>query len=207
MAKNHPVHSGIAGVLRHIMKIMEKSTKEITLKLSPECDGCHNLPLYIKSPVENETKSENEMCNVDAMILKNNDINIIIEIEESGFIPTKICGKYLTSNLAKLYQYKTIETIPTKESNILFIQIVDIQYQGQTKKSQFSHIETAINKLLETANDDGFEIGCIKRYKIIQIDGKSINGLNPNNDGEDEKEYDKKEYDELRKIIEDELKL
>ena len=56
MTKAHPVHSGIAGVLRHIIK---KHTGKIELKLSPECTGDHNLPLYIKEPKASETKSDN----------------------------------------------------------------------------------------------------------------------------------------------------
>jgi hypothetical protein len=202
MAKNHPVHSGIAGVLRHIIK---KSTEKIELKLSPECTGEHNLPLYIKEPEAGETKSENELCNVDAMILKDNNISIIIEIEESGFLPTKICGKYLTSNLARIYKYKDIESIEINNASILFIQVVDIQEQGNVKQKQFEHIETAINNLLNMAFTEKFEIGCINKYKIIQVNGKTIMDCPSSKENEDEKEYNKSEYKDLISIIETEL--
>jgi hypothetical protein len=200
MAKEHPLHSGIAGVLRHITT---KYSSEIDLKLSPECDGGKNIPLFISNSKRNET----ELCDVDAMIIKNNEINIIIEIEETGFLPTKVCGKFLTSNLAELYQYKNEESIPIKNASILFIQVIDIQKQSSAKQNQFQHIETAINDLLNTAHAENFKIGCIKRYKIIQINGEKIKGVNPPDDAEDKKEYNKEEYSELKKEIENELKL
>ena len=140
------------------------------------------------------------------MILKDNNISIIIEIEESGFLPTKICGKYLTSNLAKFYKYKDIESTEINNASILFIQVVDVQEQGNAKQKQFEHIETAINNLLNMASTEKFEIGCIYKYKIIQINGETIVGCPKDKENEDEKEYNKSEYNDLKNIIETELR-
>jgi hypothetical protein len=37
---------------------------------------------------------ESAMCKVDAMIVKKGRIEVVVEIEESGFSPTKIFGKF-----------------------------------------------------------------------------------------------------------------
>jgi len=202
----HPFHSGIGGVLRHIIRKYNKIKSGGKYFLSGECGGNHNLPLFIRNDTNDTTGNATELCNVDAIIKTSDAIGIIIEIEESGYLPTKICGKYLTSNLAKYYQYKKIDYIPFDSLNISFIQIIDMRKQSKEKEEQFRHIEKAIKNLINVAEKGGFEHGCIKEYNIVLINAKKINGLMEINNEIDENEYNKtKEYAELINIIEAKL--
>ena len=173
--------------------------------LSGECGGIHNLPLFISNNPYDKKGNETELCNVDAIIKTNETIRIIIEIEESGFLPTKICGKYLTSNLAKYYQYKKEERIFLDFSNIVFIQILDMQKQSKDKENQFRHIETAIKNLINVAEDNGFDHGCIKDYDMVLLKAKKISELKKITNEIDENEYNKIEYADLKNIIETKL--
>jgi hypothetical protein len=191
--------------LRHIIREHNKIQSGGEIILSGECDGNHNIPLFIS--MLGEKGNDIELCNVDAIIKINETIRIIIEIEESGFLPTKICGKYLTSNLAKYYQYKKEPPIVLDSSNLIFIQVLDIQKQSEDKEKQFKHIETAIKNLIDVAEDNKFEHGCIKDYYIVPINAKQIKTLYQINEKVDKDEYDKSEYEKIKQIIEKELYL
>lgn len=52
-------------------------------RLSSECGGKHNLPLFLS----NEKSNKTEFCNVDILLIKNEKIKVIIEIEESDDKP------------------------------------------------------------------------------------------------------------------------
>jgi hypothetical protein len=155
-----------------ILKRMEKPLK-IDVILDPACAGSkyskQRIPLFIKKPKSNKT----ELCNVDAMIIQNGKIKIIIEIEESDNKPTQICGKYLTTNLAKFYNYGSL-SIDIDNASVFFIQIVDIKNisKSSSKPDKFINIETAIKNLILTARTNKFDHGCIKGYKIIKFDAK-----------------------------------
>ena len=201
----HPLHSGIGSVLRHIMKkyAAKKCGSSGKVTLARECDGDHNLPLF--TAPDDKKSNATELCNVDAIIMIDQKIKIILEIEESGFLPTKICGKYLTSNLAKYYQYKNGSPIALDSSIVTFIQVLDTQNQSEDKQKQFKHIETAIKNLINVAEDNKFEHGCIKDYNIVLINAKDIKTLKSIDEKIDDNEYNKKEYNKLKNIIENEL--
>jgi hypothetical protein len=164
-------------------------------------DGGQQIPFYIKGPKSNETK----ICNVDAMIIKENKIRIIIEIEESANEPTQVCGKYLTSALSQFYTHTASTSgkeceIKLDKSSVLFIEVIDTKKfkilkpdekgRGTDKPEQLKHIENAINDLISDAKNDH---GCIKKYKLIQINGKELHTGGSL-------------FDELRKTIVDEMK-
>ena len=163
----HPLHEAIGKELENL-----QGPLKMRAILSPECGGKKDIPLFIKEPKSAGT----EICNVDAMVIKDGKIKIIIEIEESDTKPTQICGKYLTSNLAELYAYKKSEKIGIDMASVMFIQILDMK--GFSKKSskskQFDHIEKAINDVIDTARLSKFNLGCIKKYKIIKIDSSRL---------------------------------
>ena len=46
----------------------------------PACGGQQNVPLFYSKAKSNKT----EYCNVDLLILKDNQIRVVIEIEETG---------------------------------------------------------------------------------------------------------------------------
>jgi hypothetical protein len=86
-----------------------------------------------------------QLCKVDMLIIAENEVKIIIEIEESGMIPTKICGKFLTSGLAQWY-------IPYKgdpvrlADNLLFIQVLSSSKipERSSIHNQWSSIESTL---------------------------------------------------------------
>ena len=89
----HPLHREIGMALKNYFDNQG-------LILDPACGGNQNIPLFLKGQKSNKT----EICNVDAAIIRNNKVKVIIEIEESTITPTQICGKLLTSILAKNYK-------------------------------------------------------------------------------------------------------
>ena len=53
-------------------------------------------------------------CSVDGLVLKDGMVSVILEVEESGVRPTKICGKFLTSALASYYIHSSQKDEPTE---------------------------------------------------------------------------------------------
>jgi len=121
-------------------------------RLDPACGGEQYVPLFVSDEAHLETR----LCCIDAMLLKNGKAAVVIEIEESDIKPTQICGKYLTTALAKKYIHND-EALDMKD--ICFIQILDIS--SINKKKQAEHI----NSLTK----ENFLHGCIKSYHIICI--------------------------------------
>ena len=67
------------------------------------CGGNQQIPLFCS----NEKSNKTEYCNVDLLVIQDGKIRVIIEIEESDVKPTQICGKFLTSALARYYIHET----------------------------------------------------------------------------------------------------
>ena len=114
-----------------------------------------------------EKGRENEFCNVDMLVLKNNKIKIIVEIEESNVKPTQVCGKFLTSALAKYLIHRTVSKKPVeKDENVMFIQILDTsKLKERTKKiAQWKQLEAQINGFLPLGDSR------INNYKILTSD-------------------------------------
>jgi hypothetical protein len=66
------------------------------------------------------------MCDADMLMISEGQVRVIIEIEESGFIPTKICGKFLQSVFATHFiQDSRPELIFPYGKRVLFIQVLD----------------------------------------------------------------------------------
>ena len=91
----HPLHLEIGCKLKEF-------ARDFDVLLDPACGGDQNIQIFME-----ETKSfETQICNVDALLIKNNKIIIIIEIEETNIKPTQICGKFLTSALGQYFIHK-----------------------------------------------------------------------------------------------------
>ncbi len=136
----------------------------LTLLRDPACDGKQHIPLFY-NPVKSK---ENEFCNVDMMILKHDKIRLIVEIEESNVKPTQVCGKFLTSALAKYFIHYVKNNEPIEmDENVTFIQILDTSKlaKGKTKKIvQWKQLETSINNLLPLKNSR------ITTYRLLTND-------------------------------------
>ena len=139
--------------------------KEIENKLSGHgklikdsaCGGNQRISLYAKEKKGLDTR----MCDVDLIIEIKRKVKVIIEIEESGFIPTKICGKFLQSAIAKYYIYgPRPETKVPYDDHVSFIQVLDGSKclpKGTKKKEQARIIEQEIRELLPL---NGSNINC-----------------------------------------------
>ncbi len=93
----HPLHKKIGDALIEIINAAADS--KIEFFLDPACGGGQNLPIFSTAFKSNPT----EYCNVDALVLSDEQVKIIIEIEEANIKPTQICGKYLTSALGRYF--------------------------------------------------------------------------------------------------------
>lgn len=156
-------------VHKDIGKYLKNLENELNVKvvLARECGGNQNIPLFLHESKSNET----EICNVDAMIIKDDTIRVLIEIEVSDTRPTQVCGKYLTSNLAKFYIHKQDgkeTTMTLKKSGVLFIQIIDSTKfpKKSSKQKQLENIEKATNAVIGH--------GCIKKYTLVIINGNAL---------------------------------
>ncbi len=152
--KNHPLHLKIGEKLESLFNL-----PHYILLIDPACGGHQYISLFI-----NKMNRENAMCKVDAMIVKDTNILAIIEIEESGLNPTKICGKYLAAALSKFYIHNGVKYSLSKDT--AFFQIIDISKlnkQNTSKKEQTKYIEKSIQSINST--------GIIKNYSIDCIDG------------------------------------
>jgi hypothetical protein len=114
----------------------------------PACGGPQHLSLFVGGV----NKRESHMCDADMLMISEGQVRVIIEIEESGFIPTKICGKFLQSVFATHFiQDSRPEHIFPYGKRVLFIQVLDgskFNKTGTSKYLQAGLIEEKIRDLL-----------------------------------------------------------
>ena len=141
---SHPLHREIGTFLDDI-----ELPEGCELLLAPECaplrhgDKKHNLPLFC-SP---QKSNDREYCNVDAMVVKGGRVRFLLEIEETGLTPTKICGKFLTSALSSHFIYKTVTPMDVA---VTFVQVMNSEHlKDSTRKiTQGQFLESSIRNLL-----------------------------------------------------------
>ena len=143
---NHPLHLEIGAFLDKIL-LPEKCQ----LLLAPECGGTHNLPLFCRQEKSNDA----EYCNVDAMVIKDGKICFLLEIEETGLTPTKICGKFLTSALSTHFIHDVRNNAVTlMDSQVTFMQVMDASSlkPNTMKIKQGQLLEASIQSILPLRN-------------------------------------------------------
>ena len=124
------------------------------------CGGKQNIPLFCSKRKSNET----EYCNVDLLILKDNEIRVIIEIEEANTTPIQICGKFFTSALSSYFIHESENNIPIKMGDsVSFIQILDKSQLKvpSAKPEQGENLEKSITKILPIQGSK------IRKYKLL----------------------------------------
>jgi hypothetical protein len=152
---------------KRVGKIFQRAIStnpNLTLLQDQACGGKQHIPLFF-SPKKNRV---NEFCNVDLLVLKDGKIKIIVEIEESNVKPTQVCGKFLTSALAKYFIHKSKEDKPIEmDERVTFIQILDTSklVKGKTKKvDQWKLLEKSIISIMPLKNSR------ITTYRILTTD-------------------------------------
>ena len=151
------VHKKVGQIFRQLIT----TDPSLTLLQDYACGGKQRLPLFC---VPNKSRA-NEFCNVDFLVLKDGKIKVIVEIEESNVKPTQVCGKLLTSALAKYFIHECEANKPVEMADsVLFIQIVDTSklVRGKTAKyEQWKALEKSINQILPVKDSS------IKSYKLL----------------------------------------
>lgn len=154
----HPLHVAVAN---HIKK---RLAERCELFKDSACDGTHHVSLF----VENEKRFDTRMCDVDLLIVVEDKVRVIVEIEESGFLLTKICGKFLQSAIAKYFIHDSRSEPVVKYANrVLFVQILDGSKclpEGTQKNKQAEMIEQKIRSILPLKGST------ITEYHLLFVD-------------------------------------
>ena len=153
----HPLHKAVADCIN------SKEFFNCKIIISQDCGGEQKIPLFCSE----EKSFENQYCQVDMLILKDNLIRVIIEIEESDILPTQICGKFLASALSSSYIHEFENNYSIRMSEFtLFIQILDeSKLTDKTSKiKQGEQIEKSIMKILPIKGSK------ITKYKLFYGD-------------------------------------
>lgn len=132
---SHPLHRAVAD------RIAEGISHGVELLRDPACGG-KKPSLFAGTRKARDTR----MCCVDLLLVSGSRIRCIVEIEESGFLPTKICGKFLQAGLADHFIHVAQGNGPVPYAeHVLFVQVMDgaacLKENGR-KKQQAELIET-----------------------------------------------------------------
>ena len=162
--EKHPVHTKVARLVETHLPLSCKMIKD------KDCRGNQRIPLFMSEVKSRKTG----YCNVDLLITKEGKIRAIIEIEESNVKPTQVCGKFLTSALARFYIHPSQKDRPTPMGDdVVFIQILDTSglMKGSTSKvEQWKNLEKSLQSMLPVRQ--------IANYNIISWDETSPDGSN-----------------------------
>jgi hypothetical protein len=161
MNMEHPLHVAVA------KEIEKRLANRGEFFRDSACGGAQHLPLF-DGP--NKGRSAH-MCDVDLVVVSEGHVKVIVEIEESGFMPTKICGKFLQSAFATylIHDPRPEPKVPFG-SNVLFVQVLDGSKslpEGTQKKSQGMSIEQKIHSLLPIREST------ITDYHLFFVHGKN----------------------------------
>jgi len=139
---NHPLHIAVAN------EIEQQLNHSAELIRDPACGGNQHLPLFIESRRGRDTR----MCQVDLLVISAGKVKVIIEIEESGFLPTKICGKFFQSAISTYFIHDSRpETSLIFDDSVLFVQVLDgsrCLRQGTRKDEQAKLIARRIRDMI-----------------------------------------------------------
>jgi len=134
--------------------------KHSQLVRDQDCGGKQQIPLFCSEEKSNKTK----YCNVDLLVIQDGKIRVIVEIEESDVKPTQICGKFLTSALARYYIHETEDNLPIgMHDSVTFIQVVDTSKLKRLslKPYQWKNLESSIGNILPIKGSN------IKEYRLF----------------------------------------
>ena len=165
---SHRLHRIVGEVLREV----EAAGADVRLLLDPACgakDGKnHNLPFFLKPEKSNAT----EICNVDAVLLAGDRIKVVVEIEEANVGPTQICGKFLTTALAKGLIHEALGSrLVEFDDATVFVQVLDttgLNIERTAKLDQWINIRDAIREILPRLG------GKVATYELLHGDASGF---------------------------------
>jgi len=151
----HPLHLAIGNLVSSVIG------SNLKVVLDPACGGKQNIPLFVAQEKSNGT----EYCNVDALIICEGKIKVIVEIEEANIKPTQICGKYLTSALSSCYIHESEMNQPVlMGDDVLFVQVLDtakLKQEATSKISQWENLSKSIEEIIPVLNSK------VKKYRLF----------------------------------------
>lgn len=155
----HPLHEAVA---KRIQAHLPAGAK---LLCDPACGGKQQLPLFIGPQPTRDAR----MCCVDLLVVSpRGEVQVIVEIEESGFLPTKICGKFFQAVLADHFIHDGQDDPAVPYANkVAFVQVLDnskYPRAGSSKKEQGRQIAARIDAMLP--------LGRIAQYRLAFADGR-----------------------------------
>jgi hypothetical protein len=109
----HPLHKLIGDILTGI------EIPDCKVILDKACGGDQWIQLFCGDNAARRTR----YCAVDAAILKNNEVKVIVEIEESDIRPVAVCGKAFISAISSHFIHKS--NIYPMADRVSFVQVID----------------------------------------------------------------------------------
>jgi len=168
----HPLHQTIGRALDLVRSSLPAERQPACVLIKDPACLSGPTPDYVRVPqniplfCSKDKSNAREYCNVDALILLDGKIKVIVEIEESGLKPTHIFGKFLASAAALCYVHDADGGAPVykDDDDVLFVQIMDTSALKplSSKKEQWKNIEASIKSLPP--------LGSIRRYCLLAGD-------------------------------------
>jgi hypothetical protein len=155
----HPLHFAVASAIRESLSDVGEWLRD------PACGGDQHLPLF----VGNERNSQSRLCCVDMVLIQDGKVRVIIEIEESGFLPTKVCGKYLQAALCRTLLHRNLPNHRAPFADqVSFLHVLDGSSlkPASRKKLQATTIESGIRDLLPRVRG-------ISSYALMYVGGEN----------------------------------
>jgi hypothetical protein len=141
---NHVFHKAIGRLIN--LEDFPKSESLTILKDRACAEDGHLIYLYSTAT---NTVPPIELCNVDILIEVGGKARVIVEIEESDFVPVHIFGKFFASVFSDRYKTKGSKPKPFTYP-ALFIQILKSSdpKKKSGKPAQWDHIAASIRSIL-----------------------------------------------------------
>ena len=159
----HPLHLAVADTIERRGIGAAILYRDLAADDSPR----QRLPLFLGKRRSSCTR----LCNVDLLVIKDDAVKVIIEIEESDFRPTIICGKFLTSVLATHFIHDSChnsEPIQVSDS-ALFVQVVNTSKLPKDTKKPFQYklLKSELQSLLPRLSSH------VELYKLFCVEGEN----------------------------------
>ncbi len=120
--------------------------------LGSDCGGKQKLPLYTTPIPSDEAKhTEADMLVLRTVGPRGSKVRVIIEIEESGFTPVKVFGKFAASATASYFIPRSGEPPVEFDDPTVFVQVLDtasMKAEETAKFRQFDALTSTIDSLL-----------------------------------------------------------
>lgn len=167
----HPLHQAIGRLLDGVRRSLPEERRAACVLIKDPACVSGPAPDYVRVPqsiplfCSKEKGNDTEYCNVDALVLLDGEIKVIVEIEESALGPTQVFGKFLSSAAARNYIHDADGGgAVAKADEVAFIQVMDTSdlKPRSSKRDQWRNIEASIRALPT--------LGSIRHYHLLHGD-------------------------------------